>query len=382
MNLYLSIRLFLLIIITGFTFIISSVYASNEQDLKQLNQKIKYSKTHASKLIKKTKTLAKQRQNIQKEMIKLAYKTKKLEARISMITLELGRLKQKRSLFINDLQSERQNIAYILSTLQNVKKNLPPALVIKPEDSLAGLRTMLILTTLIPHLQEKSNKLKQKIDQIDSINTKITQEQNIKNKLKLETLKNQKLLATLADKKQTTEIATLKTIQKEQTKIKIMQKQAKSLNELLETLKKIHIKSPSNPSIYFSKAKGTLPLPIHGIFLPKKQTKQLNLKTGREGEYIQYTQDSIITAPYNATIIYAGEFHDYGNMIIMSTGQNYHLLLSGIHIMQVKTGQTVLAGEPIGQTHLHPFGGSPQTLYVEMRHKGNFINTKTWFKKL
>ena len=89
---------------------------------------------------------------------------------------------------------------------------------------------------------------------------------------------------------------------------------------------------------------------------------------------------SLVTAPYDAQILYAGPFRDYGNMLILGVGKNYHLLFAGLSEISVDVGQVILAGEPVGQIIPEPLTNAPKTLYMEIRYKGQPQDALSWYR--
>ena len=75
-------------------------------------------------------------------------------------------------------------------------------------------------------------------------------------------------------------------------------------------------------------------------------------------------------------MVFSGEFRDYGLLLIISLGEEYHLLLSGMSRVYGIVGQHVLAGEPLGE--MGPIDGAAPTLYVELRRGGKPINPLPW----
>ena len=83
-----------------------------------------------------------------------------------------------------------------------------------------------------------------------------------------------------------------------------------------------------------------------------------------------------VTTPYDGTVLFAGPFQNYGQLVIIDHGDEYLSVLSGFGGMDVAVGQEVLAGEPIGS-----MGQSNTNLYLEMRYRGQAIDPEPWFKK-
>ena len=95
-----------------------------------------------------------------------------------------------------------------------------------------------------------------------------------------------------------------------------------------------------------------------------------------------------IIAPMSGQVLFAGQFRNHGQTVIIASPGNYHLLLSGLQRLDVRSGDAVFAGEPIG---LMPQGGAPQEgvsqgenapiLYLEARHHGRPIDPEMLFAK-
>ena len=83
-----------------------------------------------------------------------------------------------------------------------------------------------------------------------------------------------------------------------------------------------------------------------------------------------------VIAPYDGTVIFAGPFKNYGQVIILDHGDSYLTLLAGLENVNPTAGQTVLAGEPIGQMKV-----SKADLYIEIRHDGQVLDPTGWFLK-
>jgi len=101
------------------------------------------------------------------------------------------------------------------------------------------------------------------------------------------------------------------------------------------------------PNLPFDQTKGTLQLPTQG-----KRTLSFGQKTPfgtqSKGIGIQTRYGGTVIAPCDGLIVYAGEFRTYGQLLIISPGGGYHVLLAGLSQIDVQVGQSVLMGEPVG----------------------------------
>ena len=81
-----------------------------------------------------------------------------------------------------------------------------------------------------------------------------------------------------------------------------------------------------------------------------------------------------VIAPFDGTVLFAGPFKNYGQLLIIDNGNNYLTLLAGMERIDTNVGQEVLAGEPIGQMK-----ESNPDLYIEIRKDGQPVDPAPWF---
>jgi septal ring factor EnvC (AmiA/AmiB activator) len=89
-----------------------------------------------------------------------------------------------------------------------------------------------------------------------------------------------------------------------------------------------------------------------------------------------------VVSPCGGRVVFANQFRSYGLLLIVDCGGDYHVVLAGFDRLDVKVGQTVEAGEPVGvMPTWEPGGtGTRPSLYVELRHDGQPVNPVPWLK--
>ena len=94
-----------------------------------------------------------------------------------------------------------------------------------------------------------------------------------------------------------------------------------------------------------------------------------------------------VVAPFDGRVVYAGPFRSLGSILIMRHGRRYHSLLAGLGRVDVKSGQWLLAGEPIGAMPEMPpaapsaadeGGRKSVSLTVELRRDGRPVDPQPW----
>ena len=112
-------------------------------------------------------------------------------------------------------------------------------------------------------------------------------------------------------------------------------------------------------------------------------------KAGLEtfGDTVRTQSGAIVTAPSDATVLYAGPFRSYGKLLILDAGDGYHVVLAGLGRIGVGQGQVLLAGEPVGamgetrvaSTDAVEGEDSQPELYIEFRKDQRPVDPAPWW---
>jgi septal ring factor EnvC (AmiA/AmiB activator) len=89
-----------------------------------------------------------------------------------------------------------------------------------------------------------------------------------------------------------------------------------------------------------------------------------------------------VISPCAGRVVFAEVFRSYGLLLIVDCGGGYHVVLSGFERLDVKLGQNLVAGEPVGvMSKWEPGSTAPRpALYVELRHDGQPVNPAPWLR--
>ena len=364
--------------------------ADDKEQLQKIEEEIKKRDKNRAQLEKQAKELQRQRLRLQQKIIRLATKLQESEQRQNELADEIEKLGLSEKTILAKLARDRQELSKSLGALQKFEKQLPPPFAINPDDALAGIRGAIAISGIVPTLQNTADQLKKQLEELATIRAYMTERREV---LKNETAQAQTdriALAELVQEKTRAEKRTQTAIEKEAAAIQKLARKASSLRELVDRLEAR--RQTTTKFSNFRNAKGRLPLPVSGTVLSQARTKKLNEDLGRAGMYIRTRADRLVTAPFDATILYAGKFRDYGNILILGVGDNHHLLFAGLGPIDAQVNQQVLSGEPIARmehmtapkyaTQSPPpnHGKETLTLYVEIRYKGKPVSPNKWFR--
>ena len=97
-----------------------------------------------------------------------------------------------------------------------------------------------------------------------------------------------------------------------------------------------------------------------------------------KGASVAAAAGAVVVAPFDAQVVYAGAFREYGPTLILRHGGGYHSVLAGLGRLEVGNGQAVLAGEPLGMMPEAAGDGAAGKLYIELRRDGRPVDPQPW----
>jgi len=317
-----------------------------------------------------------------------------------------GRLKAlllKRAGVEQSLELRRAEFGDMLVILERLGLRPPPAILVEAHDALQSVRSSILLGSIVLQLRERTQALNAALEELVEVEQSLKgEQQQLTQDITAQREERQRLELLLAEKARLQQQSEQNLDALEEENKKLEQK-AQSLAELVQELEKQSTQTNSQPPSQggnqgqsqtgnasdrggllalkdnFSQLRGKLALPVAG---QRVQSFDQNFP----GELYETAADALISAPAEGLVRYAGTFRSYGQMLIMDVGQNYHLILAGMGRLDVKAGQILLAGEPVGVmgnvlVATKDDVGSVPSLYVELRKDGTPINPSSWWKR-
>lgn len=169
----------------------------------------------------------------------------------------------------------------------------------------------------------------------------------------------------------------------EPEQLEVLARNARTLEDFAQELAQTSAASDNQPAVTFQAARGTLAPPVRATILHRFNQPDAAGIT-RQGLVLATAADALVTAPWSATVRYAGPLAGQGEVVILEPAEAVLLVLAGLGELLVSTGEILPLGAPLGNM---PGGHSPeitsgsrsQTLYFELREGGNPIDPEPWF---
>jgi septal ring factor EnvC (AmiA/AmiB activator) len=121
--------------------------------------------------------------------------------------------------------------------------------------------------------------------------------------------------------------------------------------------------------------RGSLLRPVVGTLLPPGHAE--NGGAALPGVVFAAAGGAQVIAPADSRVLFAGPYHKEGQVLIMEAAGGYDLVLVGLDRIEVRPGDQLLAGEPLG-TMPHTGGGT--RLYFEVRQNGKGVSPAPWLE--
>lgn len=341
--------------------------------------------------------------------------SRKLSEDIDKIEGRLSGQREEEDAIRASLRSRRAVLAEVLGALQRMGLNPPPALLVKPEDALSSVRSAILLGAVVPQMRGETERLVADLDALKRVTASIVNERT----LLLAALKAQgeerHRLDALAEEKRRLRTVSEENRVAETAKIAGLAAKARTLKDLIAALEKDLAAEQSalerqrreeekrlalerqkaeapgsqtamlSPGVSLDAMKKTLALPASGRII-----RQFGADDGFGGKTAGITvaasPQAVVAAPVDATVLYAGPFRSYHQLLILDAGDGYHVVMGGMDKTMVTTGQFVLSGEPVGVMATKAPGSLSQTdltaypeLYIEFRKDGKPVDSGPWW---
>lgn len=310
------------------------------------------------------------------------------------------------------LLTRRETLIDVIATLQRMGRRPPPAMLVRPDDALAAIRTAMLLGTVLPEMRAETQALAADLEELVRVRREIDAESAAMKQQLIALAEDRKRLNLLLEGRQALQSERQEAIDAERRRANDIGQAVSSLKELItrmesevssvkgaadaaakaeETRTQLSaIEDPARmvPARAFEKTKGTLPLPASGLVLRVFGSIDA-MGAEQMGQSIATRPAATVSSPCDGWVMFAGPFRSYGNLLIIDAGDGYHVLLAGMERIDVNLGQFVLAGEPVGvmgsaeakvATAAEVSVGQP-TLYIEFRKDNVSIDPAPWWSR-
>ncbi|MBH62494.1 MAG: hypothetical protein CL569_08595 [Alphaproteobacteria bacterium] len=356
---------------------------SAEQKLQQIEREIESSRQQEQNLESKADHLNLGLKSMRGDLIDTAASVQTHEDKVSEIEIKLKALSAEERAKARDLRERHGELSSVIGSLARLGRRPPEALITAPTIPVDAVRSTIVLTSIIPELQSRTDGLRAELAALRGVRRDIAGERAALASASETLLRERQALDRLLTQTSRLHKQTLHKKARSQKRIAQLAEKAQSLRALLRKLQKeedrLARESPDTSIIptgkAFSTDRGHLPLPVRGRLVTQFGERN-QFGTRNRGLSVATRSQAQVVAPYDGRVLFAGPFRSYGQLLIISHGEGYHSLIAGMSRIDGAVGQWLLAGEPIGRMGKND--GTAPVLYVELRRNGVPINPLPW----
>lgn len=345
--------------------------------------------------------------------------------RVKMAEIEVADVEERLSALIvsemevrGRLDGSKAEIANVLAALERISLNPPPPLIVDPDDALGSARSAILIAAIVPQLRAKADLVTADLKALTDIKAQaLAEEATLKANYSVLEEEQLRIATLIAARKQGIDVRSSE-LAAEESEAMALAARASSLKELIGSLSERagNVATPSangpldpnvpvlttaeiqtafannartEPAIPFAAARGWLTLPANGVNVVDFGTSD-GFGGISHGISLVTRAEAQVVAPADGWVLYKGPYLNYGQIVILNTGESYTALLAGLETVTVDIGQFVQMGMPLGSMGSRTIGrsvttnaGAAQpTLYIELRQNNEPVDPTGWWANL
>ena len=370
-------------------------------DVAKAEAEAKKASQERQKLEEQAQKIKDELSGVNQKMIATAKRIQNGEDEVERQQKELEKLQEHLSVSETRFDFDHSILVETLAALQNLALRPSEAMLAQPLSPVEVMRSSILLRSSVHALKERAEHIRKGIEDINAQKAEIARRlKDLENENKKLATQHEEMKKLSQQKKQI--FAKVESQSKEaKQRAKMLADQAGSLRDLLDKLEKQkelqrqqlaekerlarqraadelraeRAQGSAKPSA-FAKAKGKVLRPARGTVVTAFK-QEMSKGVESNGIDIKTASNAQVISPYDGTVIFAGPFKNFGNLIIIDHGEGYTSLLSGLGENNTEVGQSLLAGEPVGTM---PSGGTNK-LHMEIRKNNQPVNPLDWISK-
>lgn len=313
-------------------------------------------------------TAAREAQQLQARLAELGRAQAGDEGRQTVEKARFETLNSQEQALALRMAANRAQFSRLLGALQLYRRDPPPALVVSPRSANDAARAAILMRAMAPELTRRTEALRAEAETFNRVRRQTA-------------LAGETLFTTesqMADRR-----AEIERLIAEKTALKARldadaqaaDAEAQGLGERIARLGGLvqELSPRAAPALgpATTAELGNLKAPVRGALIHR--FGEARASGGRsEGLTWRAPASSTVTAPSGGVVDFAGPLKGWGQVVVISVGGDWRVVVAGLDRISVEAGRSVAAGQPIGL--MGPAAGRDLELYMELRKDGQPID--------
>jgi septal ring factor EnvC (AmiA/AmiB activator) len=322
---------------------------------------------------------------LQKKLVETAARVVELETEKQRLDADIVHLTQEDQRLSANFARDRVSVARLLAILERLQHDMPPAIVLRPDDALGAARSAMLIGASVPNVYAEAANLARRIKTLQQTRIALVtrRAEGARNAASLKSSRDEldRLLATK-------ELEADAAAQRYGDLASSLEKAATTAADLQALLEKVSaLRTRPGPqaqqaivTVSAQKPGGGGPLQGRSLLLPvagRQVPGGIDGVGGARAPGVTFATSSgaRVIAPADSEVIFAGPYHKTGQVLILELTAGYDLVLAGLGRVDVRPNDEVLAGEPVG---IMPNSNQSGLLYFELRQNGHGTSPAPW----
>ena len=358
------------------------------RELHKLDRSLRDSEARREHLRRRTNRTATEIADLKHQLVVAARRAQGYEYQASEIELRLTNLEFSAVETAEFLFTRRSQLTATLAALQRLARRPKAAMLTLPSGPVDTVRGALLMSVLIPNLQTHARRLGAELRALAALRSNIaTDRKRLMLNTQLLVFERNRLVELLHDKRMLERIDRRKS-RLEKSRAAKLAARARTVRELVhqlidprESLRRTDMAPAPGTQDQTASLGATREvavgsaLPIFGRVVHKFGVAAAG-GSKAEGITIRTHPAAHVVAPRLGTVVFAGPFRGYGQLLIIEHDEGHHVLLAGLGRIDAVVGDEVLPGETVGS--MTPSSDGTPNLYLELRRSGQPINPLPW----
>ena len=356
---------------------------STEERYRVLQTEIDKTKPDVDIARSRSEALKAEADALRQRLINTAARIQSLEEEKVRLGSEISVLAPREQSMAQSFARDRVTVSHLLGILERLQYDMPPVIALRANDALGAAQGAMLLGASLPRVYGAAADLARRLEALRHTRAELVarRAESARNAVQLSAARDllDQLLATKQDEADTA-AARYGSLQ---AKLDTIAKQATDLGQLMQKVAALRAEKPADgslagvPGLDFGSGKGSragiLVRPVVG----KLTDGGMDGVGGTRAPGVTFlTQPGAqVVAPADSEVLFAGPYHKAGQVLILEMGNGYDLVLAGLDRVDVKVGDRLLTGEPLGTMPRTPNGVK---LYFELRHNGKGASPAPW----
>ncbi|MBV9555319.1 MAG: peptidoglycan DD-metalloendopeptidase family protein [Alphaproteobacteria bacterium] len=283
-----------------------------------------------------------------------------------------------------ELARSRREQEQLLGALERLARAPPEALAFAPEGPVDRVRSGILIAAAVPALAAQARELTGQLTALGTVHKQVETSRTHVEEARAALDKSRTALAQLVAQRNALEARLLHADKPEPVKpgdaadLYELIKKAAAAAEQRDKERPARLRTEKGAPADPTKPKTLVPTaqlnwPVRGEVTHHAAEADASGKP-RLGVTLAALPRAVVVAPFDGRVLFAGAFRDYGLILIISHGGDYHSVLAGLGRADVTVGQWVAAGEPVGSLADAAANAGSASLYMELRRGGYPVN--------